>query len=135
LGLVGLNSADFLVSSDAVWLLEINPRPGATVDVFELSEGALFAHHLGACEGRLLPVPKFVAFRAAEIVYATCDTVLREGRNWPDWTVDRPSLGTRVAADDPLCTVLATGASIESARSRANERARGILASIQESEH
>ena len=35
LGLVGLNSADFLVSADAVWLIEINPRPGATLDVFE----------------------------------------------------------------------------------------------------
>ncbi len=36
LDLVGLNSADFLVSADAVWLIEINPRPGATLDVFEL---------------------------------------------------------------------------------------------------
>ena len=29
LDLVGLNSADFLVSADAVWLIEVNPRPGA----------------------------------------------------------------------------------------------------------
>ena len=57
LGLVGLNSADFLVSGDTVWLIEINPRPGATLDVFEPNEGALFAHHVAACEGRLMSVP------------------------------------------------------------------------------
>ncbi len=48
LDLVGLNSADFLVSDDAVWLLEINPRPGATLDVFELSRGSIVcAPHRG----------------------------------------------------------------------------------------
>ena len=41
LDLVGLNSADFLVSADAVWLIEINPRPGATLDVFESNEARI----------------------------------------------------------------------------------------------
>ena len=53
LNLVGLNSADFLVSADVVWLIEINPRPGATLDVFESNEAPLFARHVAACEGRL----------------------------------------------------------------------------------
>ena len=34
----GLNSADFLVSGDVFTLLEINPRPGATLDIFEPAE-------------------------------------------------------------------------------------------------
>ena len=55
LDLVGLNSADFLVSADAVWLIEVNPRPGATLDVFESNEGALFARHVASCEGHLAP--------------------------------------------------------------------------------
>lgn len=33
--LVGLNSADFLVDGGAFRLLEVNPRPGATLDIFE----------------------------------------------------------------------------------------------------
>jgi predicted ATP-grasp superfamily ATP-dependent carboligase len=135
LGLLGLNSADFLVSSDALWLLEINPRPGATLDIFETSEGSLFAHHLAACEGRLTPVPRLAAFKAAEIVYATRETVLREKRNWPDWVVDRPPARTRITAGDPLCTVLASGATVGSARICAKERAQRILACVQESEH
>src|SRR5882724_898023 len=37
--LVGLNSADFLVREGAFHLLEINPRPGATLDMFEPAYG------------------------------------------------------------------------------------------------
>ena len=46
LDLVGLNSADFLISADAVWLVEVNPRPGATLDVFEFERGC------SVCESR-----------------------------------------------------------------------------------
>jgi uncharacterized protein len=134
LGLVGLNSIDFLVSGEAVWLIEINPRPGATLDVFEPNEGALFAHHVAACEGCLTPVPMGLSLKAAEIVYAPIDMAPRVERNWPDWAVDRPPLGTRIAAGDPLCTVLASGATVDLARSCVGERARRMLAVVQESE-
>jgi predicted ATP-grasp superfamily ATP-dependent carboligase len=134
LNLVGLNSADFLISRDGVWLIEINPRPGATLDVFESNDETLFARHVAACEGRLVPTPPSLAFKAAEIVYAPHDIVLRGGRNWPDWVVDRPAPGTRIAAGDPLCTALACGASVDSARACASERAREIIALVQEEE-
>jgi predicted ATP-grasp superfamily ATP-dependent carboligase len=134
LGLVGLNGIDFLVSDEAVWLIEINPRPGATLDVFEPNEGALFAHHVAACEGCLKPVPMGLSLKAAEIVYAPIDMVSQVERNWPDWAVDRPPPGTRIAAGDPLCTVLASGATVNLARSCVGERARTILAVVQESE-
>jgi predicted ATP-grasp superfamily ATP-dependent carboligase len=133
--LVGLNSADFLVSDDAVWLLEINPRPGATIDVFESNNGPLFAHHIAACEGRPTPMSPSFAFKAAEIVYAPRDIVIGEGRNWPDWAVDRSPPGTRIAADDPLCTVLGSGATVDLARASASERARIIVALVQEADH
>jgi uncharacterized protein len=134
LGLVGLNSIDFLVSREAVWLIEINPRPGATLDVFEPNEGALFAHHVAACEGCLKAAPVGLSINAAEIVYAPVDMAARMERNWPDWAVDRPPPGTRVAAGDPLCTALASGATVDLARSCVRERARRILAVVQESE-
>jgi predicted ATP-grasp superfamily ATP-dependent carboligase len=134
LRLVGLNSADFLVSDETVWLIEINPRPGATLDVFEPNEGALFAHHVAACEGCLKPVPTGLSLRVAEIVYAPIHMVSRVERNWPDWVVDRPAPGTRIAAGDPLCTVLASGATVNLARTYVGERALRILAVVQESE-
>ena len=135
LDLVGLNSADFLISADAVSLIEINPRPGATLDVFELGEGALFAHHIAACEGRLTRPSAGLAFKAAEIVYAPCDLVAPAGWNWPDWVVDRPSPGTRFAAGDPFCTTLASAATVDLARICASERAQEIVALVQEAAH
>ena len=135
LDLVGLNSADFLVSADAVWLIEINPRPGATLDVFELNEVPLFARHIAACEGRLTPPSASFAFKAAEIVYAPYDIVVREGGDWPDWAVDRSPPGTRIAAGDPVCTVLGSGATVDLARACASERARKIIALVQEADH
>jgi uncharacterized protein len=135
LNLVGLNSADFLVSTDALWLIEINPRPGATLDVFESNEAPLFARHVAACEGRPMPASSSFAIRAAETVYAPHEVAVREGLNWPDWAVDRSPAGTRFSAGDPLCTVLASGATADLARACASERARSIIALVQEAEH
>ena len=132
LNLVGLNSADFLVSDDAVWLIEINPRPGATLDVFESNEAPLFARHVAACEGRRMPASSSFAVKAAETVYAPHEVAVREGLNWPDWAVDRPPPGTRFSAGDPVCTVLASGATVDLARACASERAREIIALVQE---
>ena len=135
LDLVGLNSADFLVSDDAVWLVEINPRPGATLDVFESNEVQLFARHIAACEGHLTHASASFAFKAAEIVYAPHDIVVGGGRDWPDWAVDRSPAGTRIAAGDPLCTTLGSGATVDLARACVSERALKIIALVQEADH
>jgi uncharacterized protein len=134
LDLVGLNSADFLVSTDAVWLIEINPRPGATLDVFESNEAPLFARHVAACEGRRMPASSSFAVKAAETVYAPHEVAVRAGLNWPDWAVDRSPPGTRFSAGDPVCTVLASGATVGLARAGASERARKIIDLVQEEE-
>ena len=136
LDLVGLNSADFLVSTDAVWLLEINPRPGATLDVFESNGAPLFARHVAACEGhRMAAASSSFAIKAAETVYAPHEVAMREGLNWPDWAVDRSPPGTRFSTGDPVCTVLAPGATVDLARTCASGRARKIIALVQEAKH
>ena len=67
--LVGLNSADFHVDCERFWLLDINPRPGATLDIFELPEGSLFALHMAACAGNLPVAPRHpTGAKAAAIV-------------------------------------------------------------------
>jgi uncharacterized protein len=132
-GLVGLNSADFLICADAVQLIEINPRPGATLDVFESIDDPLLGHHIRACEGRLTSPRPGSASKAAQVVYAPCDLVSRIEWEWPDWTADRPMPRTRISAGDPLCTVLASGATVDLARSCANERALRIIALAEES--
>jgi len=126
--LVGLNSADFLVDGNRFHLLEINPRPGATLDIFEPRGGSLFALHVAACRGRLPSSPPgFAGARAAAIVYATSDIAPIPEMKWPPWTADRPCCGTSIEAGDPLCTVLARAANAADARKLVEARAALVL--------
>ncbi|HET6222415.1 MAG TPA: ATP-grasp domain-containing protein, partial [Dongiaceae bacterium] len=53
-GLVGLNSLDLLVDGENFAVIEVNPRPGANLDIFDGYDPAgLFGLHLRACEGEL----------------------------------------------------------------------------------
>lgn len=125
----GLNSADFLVRDDGFDLLEINPRPGATLDLFADREGALFDLHLSACAG-VLPddLPSWPAASAAAIVYAPTKIRLPAGFIWPPWTADRQPQGETVPSGGPLCTVLAEAADAAAAEHLVRERAEQITA-------
>jgi predicted ATP-grasp superfamily ATP-dependent carboligase len=53
-GLRGLNGADLVFDGEHAVLIEINPRPTATMMLYEQRvAGGLFAAHVAACEGRL----------------------------------------------------------------------------------
>jgi uncharacterized protein len=134
--LVGLNSADFLVDGDEFRLLEINPRPGATLDIFTPAEGSLFALHVAACEGRLeCAPPRFEGACAATIVYAECDIAAVPDVRWPDWTADRPQSGTAIKAGEPLCSVKAAAATAAAARAGADKRLAEVLAMVHDWTH
>ena len=126
-GLVGLNSADFLLREDGFDLLEINPRPGATLDLFA-DTPALFAWHLEACRGRLPVLPPTAPdAAAASVVYAPRDFILAADFSWPDWAADRQPPGP-VAAGAPFCTVLARAPNVFDAREQLQRRMVQILA-------
>jgi predicted ATP-grasp superfamily ATP-dependent carboligase len=126
--LVGLNSADFYVDGGRFWLLDINPRPGATLDIFEPLEGSLFALHMAACVGNLAATPRYPAgAKAAAIVYAEDDVPSIPDLDWPDWTADRPQPRIAVKAGEPLCTVYAVDDVAAGAKALADERRRMIL--------
>jgi predicted ATP-grasp superfamily ATP-dependent carboligase len=127
--LVGLNSLDFLASDRGYWLLEVNPRPGATLDIFEpesRQEESLFALHVAACNGRVGPTPRLAGAVASQIVYSDCEIVASPDLAWPAWARDRQSVGSRVAKDAPFCTVVAGGATAVDARRTLTERAAAI---------
>ncbi len=126
-GLRGLNSADFLLREDGFDLLEINPRPGATLDVFAAVKN-LFHLHVEACHGRLADgPPQLSGAAAAAVVFAPRAFVLAQGFAWPAWTADRQKPGL-VAREAPLCTVLARAASPAAARQALHRRTARILA-------
>jgi len=128
-GVVGLCSADFLLRLDGFDLLEVNPRPGATLDIFRDVEGQLFRLHLDACRGRLPErTPSFVGAAAAAVVHAGTTICLSAGFAWPDWTADRQPSGEDVPAGAPLCTVIAEAETARLARVLVSERAAELLA-------
>jgi predicted ATP-grasp superfamily ATP-dependent carboligase len=129
-GLIGLNSFDFLVDGGTFHLLEINPRPGATIDIFEPpATASLFALHVDACRGRLPDrAPVLDGAAASAVIYAPADIPRLPSFDWPDWIADRPIAGSFISAQSPLCTVLARAATAVRARELVEERAEAILA-------
>jgi uncharacterized protein len=126
--LVGLNSFDFLLDGEAPWLLEINPRPGATLDLFEPEDGSLFAAHVAACGGTLPSVPQAAGpAKAAAIVYADHDIASVPVLDWPRWTADRPHPGTCIKGGEPLCTVFSVAPSADEARRMVVARSAAVL--------
>lgn len=123
LGLVGLNSVDFLVAKDAFYLLEINPRPGATLDIFCDRDRRLFGAHIESCRGHLPNEPLiFTKACATAIAYAPCDLAFMPELNWPVWCMDRQRAGTCLKSGDPVCTIIAEAEEPETAQAIVGER-------------
>lgn len=108
-GLVGLNGLDFLVHRHRWSVLEVNPRPTATVELYDPdSPRGLFDWHLAACDGRLpdqSPRPR--ACRAVAIVHAPVEWTAGDFV-FPTWCRDLPPPTTTFSARDPVCTVHAS---------------------------
>ena len=109
--IVGLASADFLVDGKDALLLEINPRPGATLDIFDCGAKPLMRLHLEAIREKRLPGSglKFDDAMASAIVYAPSRVSVPAGTVWPDWSADRPKSAERIDKNRPICTVWARG--------------------------
>jgi predicted ATP-grasp superfamily ATP-dependent carboligase len=133
LGLIGLNSVDFILDGENFWVIEVNPRPGASLDVFErLCAAPLFELHLRACRGDLpretAPAPRHA--EASAVFYGDSKTAIAPGFDWPEWTADRPASSTRVRAGEPLCTVFADGERPGVARKALRNRCETLRAAL-----
>jgi uncharacterized protein len=113
-GLVGLNGVDFLLQGEEWLVLEVNPRPTATLDLYDEDyPQGLFDWHLRACEGELPRQPaRARAIRAHAVVYATTPGRLGAEFVFPSWCRDIPHPGARFVAGDPVCTVHAAGSDV-----------------------
>lgn len=108
-GLVGLNGLDFILQGTRWLVLELNPRPTATAELYDTDyPRGLFAWHLRACRGELPERPAVPrAVRAHAVIHARVPWVER-GLAFPPWCRDLPVAGTRFAPGDPVCTVHAS---------------------------
>jgi predicted ATP-grasp superfamily ATP-dependent carboligase len=130
-GLVGLNGLDFILDADnEPYVLEINPRPTATIDLYDADYAdGLFTVHLRACRGVLPQPPRPDCSRAHAIVYATKALRVPPRINWPAWCTDIPQSGSLIPAGAPICSVHAKAASSAQARELVMDR-RGVMDSF-----
>lgn len=133
-GLVGLNGIDFLLGEESWSVLEVNPRPTATMELHDPDyERGLFEAHLHACAGELpAAAAPARAARASTIVHASHVWRVADGFAFPDWCRDLPPAGTRFTPGDPVCTVHAEAADPDQAVALVRERQRAAERRIEE---
>jgi len=129
-GLRGLNGADLVLEGDQHVLLEINPRPTATLALYDgRVAGGLFAAHVAACAGQLADVatPPVRALHGLRVVYAPHDLIVGEGVRWPEGCTDLPAAGSLVAKATPVCTAHAAGQDETRVRAQLQRREKEVL--------
>ncbi len=130
LGLRGLNGLDFIVQGEAWLLLELNPRPTATLDLWDAEPmPPLFSLHLRACAGDLpqQPLPQPPGARAMAVAYAGQPLQVPCDLAWPAACRDRPRAGLRLQPGDPLCTLHAIHATVDGATAKVHKLRQQLL--------
>jgi len=120
--LKGLCGLDFIVEeSGQYFILEVNPRPTATVELYE-TQGSLFPQHIAAFNGEMTkPELDQPLSRALGLLYAEKSITIPR-LDWPDWVTDRPYTGKHIARGEPVCTVHAEGLDIENVKQQLKTR-------------
>jgi len=107
-GLQGLNSLDFIHADGYSYVLEINPRPSASMQLYDQD---LLARHIQSCVGAQSVGRNSAAYCAAcqgyQIVYAEHDLIIPDHFEWPPWCLDLPKPGNMCRAGQPICSIIA----------------------------
>jgi uncharacterized protein len=129
----GLCSLDFMCDGDEIAVLEVNPRPPASLALY--GDGVMAAH-VQACLHGVLPAPPTpTQVEGLEIVFARhggqVDAALAQRlASRPD-THDHPAAGLRFAAGDPLCSLSARGPDADAVRAALHQAREALLDSLE----
>ncbi len=133
----GLVSLDFLLDGDLLQVLELNPRPPASLALYP---GA-WAAHFHACRGGPVPTTPWrghgavKAVRGERIVFAPRAfrlgaALAQQLALWPH-AQDLPQPGHSFEAGDPLCSVTAQASSAHAASALLQQRHDAVLAFLE----
>jgi predicted ATP-grasp superfamily ATP-dependent carboligase len=137
-GLRGLGSLDYMLHGERVFVLEVNPRPPASMALYPDVGGAgVLRAHLRACLHNELPGPLrpagsvggteiVVAPRALRLDVAAAAALA----SWPG-AHDLPHAGTDFAAGDPLCSVTASGRDADAVKIRLARQRDAVLQQLE----
>jgi predicted ATP-grasp superfamily ATP-dependent carboligase len=131
LSLRGLVGVDLILNGDRTWVIEINPRYSASVEIVDRARGdSAIAAHVAACTNANLWPPTLEEHRADDlqhgkgVLYAVDEAVISE--SFFRWAMERACVepaacdladispvGTRIHAGGPVLTVFASGHNCE----------------------
>ena len=122
-GLQGWFGIDFIEREGVAWLLEVNPRYTASMEILErISEQSLFHYHLNAFEpfnpiefslprGKTLLGKQYVYWESKNPVVVQADAhrqLAQLSKSAEQFVTDIPWPGTSIETAMPICTVWAT---------------------------
>jgi predicted ATP-grasp superfamily ATP-dependent carboligase len=105
-GLLGLNSLDFMLADGVCRVLENNPRPSASMALYDEDyAGGLLALHIAACRGDLPPQASAPSgpVRASRLVFCQAPVSIPVGFSWPKGCADIPAPRTKIEIGQPIC--------------------------------
>lgn len=124
--LVGVNGIDFVLSNDRLYLIEVNPRYAASMELVERAyDLPVFELHVQAVQHSGLPdfdlATRLVdgPFHAKVILYAERDCSAPDTQPWLERGIrDVPHPGEALDRGGPICTILACDATRHACFSR-----------------
>jgi predicted ATP-grasp superfamily ATP-dependent carboligase len=133
--LCGLFGVDLVWDGERAWVVEVNPRPTASLECIEAAhEVDVFAAHLDGCDGRLPPVAPGARRAAGKaVLFATRDVRVGDTRGWPARGIrDVPHPRERIAAGHPVCTLVSVQESPEAVVADLEARAAALRVELGE---
>ena len=106
--LIGVCSLDFIVHQNQCYMLEVNPRPSASMVLYQKD---LLRHHISACQ----KAPQPTAFsppknnQAYQIIYAPRQLSIPKNVQWADCYRDLPPAGRIIPQNHPICSMIMSG--------------------------
>lgn len=133
-GLVGLNGIDFVVQGESFCVLEVNPRPTATLELYDpdVADGLLAAHVAVCADEDVVLEQSWGPVRAHAIVFAR--RRMRLPAHWRParWCSDIPAPDAVIEPGMPICSVRAEGVSRAEVKTKIAQYRAAVLDSCEE---
>ena len=137
--LAGLASLDFIEQDGTPWILEINPRPSASMALHaHACPAGLMRAHVEALAGRMPAVRTPPGVRGSQIVFADAPYAMEADEATPLLCGvnchDVPSGAVRFGVGEPVCSVSAEGEDGASVQEQLDARAAALRARLHAAE-